>query len=464
MTDSNDPDPWEDRRKPLLSVAVEAESIATATIMATPNAGTRTCSIDDLSAALDRRAIHFRQSKVRVVRMRQPMRNSRHAILVLAILCALTCRALWPIQSGASEHYEVLTMHKSVPLKQYWLQSVAWSPDGKYLAVTGGAPKTQIWNVDNLTLERTLSGGARGMDGSSRHAVVYSDDGQLLVSGFFTGTVWATSDWRPVATLIGPAATVGYPSPFGVMSLAITASRRKVIIAYLRLRQPSPIVAYGTDTGTIAWSRTWTPAIGGHPYPTTGLYRVGSSDLVVIGTYENTVYTEKAGPPGQRLSCIVFLNANTGKVARTIDHAQSDRITAMTVSREGSLIATGTNTGEVSSWYNVTTRKSTTFRNLDPVRIWNAITGKLMEQLQVKNEVWALAFSSDNKYLFDAESQSPNQMVLNLWDLRTGTLAQSLFAPTNDSDVFALAMSPDGSHLAAVGTGIAVYDYHDSRD
>jgi WD40 repeat protein len=149
----------------------------------------------------------------------------------------------------------------------------------------------------------------------------------------------------------------------------------------------------------------------------------------------------------------------TGSLVRAIDKVQVDRITAMAVTRDGRWIATGTSTGEISRSYNILTKRRTVFDNRDPVRIWDARSGAMIEQLPVKNEVEALAFAPDRHYLFEVEAKSPGQELLNVWSLATHSLVQSQPTPREDREILALAMSPNGKRLAAVGTGIAVYRY-----
>lgn len=62
-------------------------------------------------------------------------------------------------------------------------------------------------------------------------------------------------------------------------------------------------------------------------------------------------------------------------------------------------------------------------------------------------------------YLNEVEAKSPGQELLNVWNLATHSLVQSQPTPREGREILALAMSPNGKRLAAVGTGIAVYRY-----
>ena len=75
----------------------------------------------------------------------------------------------------------------------------------------------------------------------------------------------------------------------------------------------------------------------------------------------------------------------------------------------------------------------------------------------------SIAFSSDRKYLFDEETCSPRRGVLAGCDPSTGKLALPFVPPRNDHDIFASAMSPNGSRAAVIGTEIALKDYRRIR-
>jgi hypothetical protein len=50
-----------------------------------------------------------------------------------------------------------------------------------------------------------------------------------------------------------------------------------------------------------------------------------------------------------------------------------------------------------------------------------------------------------------------------VWDPGTAKLAQNFIPPENDNDIFASAMSPNGSRAAVIGTEIALKDYRRIR-
>lgn len=284
----------------------------------------------------------------------------------------------------------------------------------------------------------------------AEHSVAYNAAGTLLVGGYVTGTLWTTATWTQHASLLGPAAST--PQPFGIQSVEFSGDGRRVIVAYDAIPAINQaVVGFNTDDGSIAWRFQPRAQIGGIPRVTTGIYRLGLSARVAFATVE-TVGGPYRDP--QRFARVVILDTNTGRTIRTIDNIQVDRATARAVSKDGDLIATATDTGEIQQSLNLATHKSTELDNRDPIRIWNARTGALGRALPAHAHVWALAFSADGHYLFESETKSPWATLLRVWDVTTGDMAQTI-AP--NGDLMDMAVSPDGSELAAVGSGLAIF-------
>ncbi|NJL11066.1 MAG: hypothetical protein HC908_15310 [Calothrix sp. SM1_7_51] len=66
----------------------------------------------------------------------------------------------------------------------YWIPSVAFSPDSKILASGGNDKKIKLWDVNSGTCLKTLQGHSHWVD-----SVAFSADGQTLVSGSWDETI-----------------------------------------------------------------------------------------------------------------------------------------------------------------------------------------------------------------------------------------------------------------------------------
>ena len=90
------------------------------------------------------------------------------------------------------------------------------------------------------------------------------------------------------------------------------------------------------------------------------------------------------------------------------------------------------------------------------VKIWNAFTGECIKTLEGHPfQVWSVAFSQDGKTLAsggapdldeDSEYYPEESAKLNLWDVETGELKNTLYI---DNPINVVSFSPNGSMLAA---------------
>jgi hypothetical protein len=82
----------------------------------------------------------------------------------------------------------------------HWVGSVAFSPNGKFLASGGWDETVKLWSVSDGSLVRTLKEHTYSVS-----SVAFSPDGELLASGSSDKTIklWGVSDGRLVHTLEG---------------------------------------------------------------------------------------------------------------------------------------------------------------------------------------------------------------------------------------------------------------------
>ncbi|MFN6275813.1 MAG: protein kinase domain-containing protein [Microcystis sp.] len=276
---------------------------------------------------------------------------------------------------------KTLTGHSNV----VW--SVAYSPDGRYLA-SGSWDKTiKIWEVATGKQLRTLTGHSDWVN-----LVVYSPDGRYLASGSYDKTIkiWEVATGKQLRTLNGHSDWV--------KSVVYSPDGR-----YL---------ASGDGDNTI---KIWEVATGKELRTLTG-----HSDPVLSVVYS---------PDGRYLASgssdetIKIWEVATGKELRTLT-GHSGTVDSLAYSPDGRYLASGSSD--------------------KTIKIWEVATGKELRTLTGHSDwVSSVVYSPDGRYLASASSDK----TIKIWEVATGKELRTL---TGHSEaVYSVVYSPDGRYLAS---------------
>jgi WD40 repeat protein len=262
---------------------------------------------------------------------------------------------LWRVATG-----ELL---RSIPLADQpkWVYCLAYSPDGKWLAVGEGFSKAKVYTGKVELLDAVAGQEVRAL--TVHHwgvnGVAFSRDGHWLVSGNYD---------KKVRVLEFPAGTE--VRDFEGQSKAIYS------------------VAISPDAQTIA-SGSWDTTVA--------LWdRASGKQLHLLTGHTGGVWSVDFSPDGQLLASasadgsVRIWNVSTGASSHTLS-GHAGAVMSVAFSPDGENLASGGTD--------------------DTVRLWDAATGQSLETLGAHAGVWEVAFSPDSRYLAAGYADG----TINLW-------------------------------------------------
>jgi WD40 repeat protein/actin-like ATPase involved in cell morphogenesis len=267
------------------------------------------------------------------------------------------------------------------------VRSVAFSPDGRFLASGSSDFTVKGWNVRTGQSAGTLSGHMGRVN-----SVAFSSDGQLLASGGFDKTirVWKLPNGEPFHTLNHSA---------WVFSIAMG-------------RDGNILASGGADKEIKLWN-----------------LETGESIRTLAG-HSHWVLSVALSPDGQYLvsggadKTVKVWSLKSGELLHTFEHP--DWVRSVAIDPDGRLIISGSEDGAVKVW------------ELETGRLIRAIAGHSGPALSV-------GVSPDGQLLFSSGSDGK----IKVWNSRTGEPLDILSG--HRGGVAAVALGPDGRFLASGG-------------
>jgi RNA polymerase sigma factor (sigma-70 family) len=368
------------------------------------------------------------------------------------------------------------------PVKQRGVLSLAFSPDGKLLALAVGGEK--IFRVWDTEANRELP--AFAGDAGEVSAVAFLPDGKTLVSGAWNGILhlWDVPGRKEIRQF------QGQQSP--VLSLAL--SRDGMMLAVggyrtVRLWEPSgsrelrPLpghhegimrIEFSPDGKTVAtgvgsWDQSvylWDAATGKErrrlQAPTGNIdllmFSADGKTLGIGSGWDLTIRTVEMAT-GRKLSSRHFNSAGGGRFL----WSPGGRVVAGTHGQRHLMLwdtVTGkvTHTASPPLWSGIAVSPDGKLVAADsPMKdgtiiLRDAQSGKELRSCQgYPRSLSAFVFSPDGKYLAGAFHSSPRVVVV--WDVATGQKVAECRAGDRDTTYMALAFSPDGKTLTSGGSG-----------
>ncbi|MEG4809954.1 NB-ARC domain-containing protein [Microcoleus sp. F8-D3] len=274
--------------------------------------------------------------------------------------------------------------------------SVAFSPDGKTFATGGSNGTINCWDVSSWSIRQILQGNHSRVLG-----IAFSPDGKMLASGIGDGTVrfWDWSHGRCLLTL--PA------HKSQAWSIAFSPQGK--------------ILASGGDDGIL---KLWDVATG-------QCLKMFESDCRQIRSVAFSL-DGKTVACGGHDALIRIWDISTGEVLR-ICSGHSRIVVSVAFSPDGQILAS-------------CSEDST-------VRLWEVASGECLKTLQAHtSRVSSVAFRPDGKIL----ASTGEDCTVRLWDVKTGHCLKTVFGQSNP--VNSVVFSPDGQTLASSDRAVRLWN------
>jgi WD40 repeat protein len=357
--------------------------------------------------------------------------------------------------NGEIRLWQVKNAKQMLSLKGHesWVWSVSFSPDGQTLASSSQDCTIKLWDIRTGQCLITLQGGD-----SIVRSVELSPDGQVLASGHGDATVrlWDVLTGTCLRTLQGHDRSVWSVSfnPDG-RTLASGSDDQTVKLwdvhtgACLRT-----LSGHGSWVWSVSFSPDGQTLASGSDDRTVKLWDVPTGACFnTLQGHHHSVRSVEFSHDGQTLASgsddrtVRLWDAHTGKCLKTLQ-GHSCGVWSVSLNPDGQTLASSTG-GD------------------DPVvRFWDVHTGQCLKILQgYTGWVWSVRFSPDGRTL----ASGSNDCIVRLWDVRTGQCLKVLNAHTGS--VRSVDFSPNGQILASssedqnirlwdVSTGLCLKTFH----
>ena len=337
-------------------------------------------------------------------------------------------------QDAAVQVWDTITGRNTLATRSHanGILHIAWSPDGKRIVSSGDDGVVQVWNPLTGQKVLTLAGHAGGW-----HRMLWSSDNQLLLLSSLDGTVqlWNAVTGTRISAFRGEASTSAALSPnghllvssdeLGTLSIWDTFSGHKLVtyvsqglsegMLFLQWSPESRRVLAASDSEVQIWDALTGQTLLTFPNP-------GVGNLLLSSPAGMQTFTPN-------YSEVQIWDAIAGQILLAFPNPASSR--AWQISPDGRYVSFG-------SWNN-------------GVQVWDVINGREVASYQDHSgHVQVLAWSSDSQRLAFARSDG----TVFVQDIKNGgdVATYQLFTP-----IVSLTWSPDSKLIAATSADNTVH-------
>ncbi len=287
---------------------------------------------------------------------------------------------LWEVDSARQLH--TLEAHSA------WVESLAFSPDGKILASGSHDETIRLWNIQTGQCLQVITDHTSGIK-----SLAFSHDGTTLASGSNDQTVrlWDIQTGQCLQVLQGHTDNITFVSFHPLEEKLISASSGDNTVRLWNIQNGECLQIFNIQIN-------WLLAIA--------LSHDGKT--LVTGSDDNSVK---------------FWDIKTGKCTKIIP-AYNSCVWTVAFSKDDKNIVTGSED--------------------NTIKIWDIETGECLQTLCEHNQrVWLVDFNRDDRTLLSISEDK----IIKLWDISSRRCLKTLEGYSNW--ILSLAFSPDGQTLAS---------------
>jgi len=396
--------------------------------------------------------------------------------LAKAALNGSTMNVNEPIQSSTPPHIE-----RDSALTATF--RAAYSSDGKYIAFIGSSPsdishlQVCVYDAKTWNVLKIISLADSGFS-VSEAGLAFSPDNSYLAFGLTNLFVWRVSDWTLSKTFVGPYIR-GKFAAGNIQSLAFSPDGRHIAVLYSNMFWPptvlvrtpeesgalqqstllsirsnripeftrgAAIIEFDVNSGNQVFQRKISDSASNDGTSIGANKIVFSNDGRQIITAGRAYKTRGLGIPPDTNSFVLIIDSNNGRFINVINDVHSDILTAMTVTRDGKALLTGTNTGQSATIYNSKINSYESIVIKDGIRKWSLeFDSKTADFGPVNGQVREIYMSEDGKKILVCHNNLLSDAIITVWDAESGNEIKSYRLGRNVKTHFmACAISPDG--------------------
>ena len=268
---------------------------------------------------------------------------------------------LWVVTSG--REVRTFTRHSNR------VNSVAFSPDGRY-ALSGGRDATlKLWDVSSGREVRTFSGNSEFIT-----SVAFSPDGRYALSGSYDHTLklWEVSSGKEVRTFRGHSSLVESVafSPDGLYALSASSDKTLKLWEISSGREVRTFTGHSNWVNTVAFSPDGRYALSASSDDTMKLWEVESGlEVRTFSGHSDGVNTVAFSPDGRYAlsgsddNTLKLWEVSSGREVRAFT-GHSEFITSVAFSPDGRYALSGSKDGTTRIWDIVNKGQIATFIDL----------------------------------------------------------------------------------------------------